>query len=708
MAKPYGSSPLTDPNSLGFEVDVTYVNAVEEVIIDTSAKTIALKVVGNLTTDGATLKAVYSLIKDAWLANSTLIKYEFPMQPITDEQFELINGWNWDKTGSSGITLSTASWSSNQTTYTTSAAHGLSVGDIITVAGVTPTGYNGTYVAVAGTTGSTIVVDELTDPGTYTSGGTVANYLTTPYLIRTGGWAVKNVNGNNEEEWTGVVTLGTLGSTDQVYYQLVDQAEASVDFLLTNNVNQAIQVYEDTNADGTPDYDKTTYLKIFVREYEKLYAQSQISDIGISTLLTQAYRYPLTNSADLKIQVTTANIDTQLDSGYPSAPGIPDTGDYAKVNITYLTDFINDVEFNVLSAAASAGSYSLGDVVKDGQNRWYNCTTAGTIDATDANDLGAMAGAGTATFDPYVGERLIGATYYPFTVIIDADTTEGTSITTASFSTNELTFTTSAAHGISVGDVVTISDVTPVGYNGVYIARSGTTGSTIVVDDDVDPGSYTSGGRASRSIDNYSNGTVDYLDVYTSVQYQLQLDSDIDAHDATVTGKTANALLSFVGDNLVTTTGVYIDSFNSTNTNNLVFTDAIGTADIQFPFVASLRVNFGTNLQDDQFAEYWVFFTNANGNQFGTANAIIVDDADGIDMAGTVNPAWPTKRPFVDHTFDYDFNTQGGRTQATNAAITAVGLGLGTGQYVSATSTIARNTANSVTLTAALERNYTA
>ena len=139
-----------------------------------------------------------------------------------------------------------------------------------------------------------------------------------------------------------------------------------------------------------------------------------------------------------------------------------------------------------------------------------------------------------------------------------------------------------------------------------------------------------------------------------------------------------------------------------------MFTDAIGTADIQFPFVASLRVNFGTNLQDDQFAEYWVFFTNANGNQFGTANAIIVDDADGIDMAGTVNPAWPTKRPFVDHTFDYDFNTQGGRTQATNAAITAVGLGLGTGQYVSATSTIARNTANSVTLTAALERNYTA
>jgi hypothetical protein len=56
--------------------------------------------------------------------------------------------------------------------------------------------------------------------------------------------------------------------------------------------------------------------------------------------------------------------------------------------------------------------------------------------------------------------------------------------------------------------------------------------------------------------------------------------------------------------------------------------------------------------------------------------------------------------------FDYDNNVQGGRTAGTNADITAVALGLSTGQYVKATGTIAKSKANSVSLVAPLERNY--
>jgi len=618
MSKPYGSSPVTDPDQMAFEVDVSYIDAVEELIINTSAKTIALKVVGNLTTDGATLKAVYSKIKDAWLANATLIKFDFPMQPITDEQFELINGWNWDKVGSSGLTLSTASWASDEITYTTSAAHGISIGDVITVTGVTPTGYNGTYVTVTGTTGSTIVVDELVDPGTYSTGGTVANYLTTPGLIRTGGWAVVNANGNNEEIWTGVVTLGALGSTDQVYYQQNNEAEAPVDFLLTNNVNQAVQVYRDDNADAVPDFDYRTYFKIFVREYEKLYAQSAIADIGITTLASQAYRYPLTNAADLKIQVTTANLASELDA---NLDGTPDVGDYAKIDITYLRDSNGDVYTVLGNYNPASTAYVIGDVVKDtGNNRWYDCIVGYTSDATQPS-------ANATNWQAYEGERLIGTTYYPFTIIVDADNT--------------------------VGPLV--------------------------------------------------GGSVGYTKVYTGVQYELAQNVDIDDGTGTVTGKTANALLTFVGDQLVTQTGVYIDSFSANDTNSLTFTDATGVTGITFPFVASLTVNFGTNLQNDSAAKYWVFFTNANGNQFGTSNAIIVQDNDDVDMAGTIGGATS-----ISHTFDYDGNVQGGRTPITPAPITAVGIGLVTGQYVVATETINRSTANAVTLTASFERNYDA
>lgn len=572
----YTDDPVFDPDELGYTVDVAFASSAEEIVINTTAKTIALKVQGNLTTDGATIKAVYSKLKDAWRVNTTLIKFPFPMGPITDEQFEMINGWNWDKTETSG-----------------------------------------------------------------------AATQTTVELLRTGGWSVVNTSGNITEEWFNVITLGTLGdlltSTDQVYYQQVNTDTASVNFKLTGKVNQAVQSFSDPNGDGnvSDGFNRRTYFKIFVREWQKLYAQSELSEIGVTTLSPQAYRFPLSNSTDLKITVTAANLATQLDA---NSDGIPDTGVYGNVRITYLRD-ANNAFYTVLGDFASSTAYVVGNVVKDTSNsRWYKCILGYTSTATLPN-------ANTTNWAAYEGERLIGSVYYPYTVIIDADTSVGATV----------------------------------------------------------------------------SGAARTAEIYTAVQYFLRQSTDIDVSGTlgtapTVTGKTASSLLRFVGDQLVTSTGVYVDSFNANDTNVITFTDALGTAR-NFPFVASLTVNFGANLQNDQYARYWVFFTNDDagsntGRDFGTTSAIIVKDADGNDMAGAVNPSWPTKRAFVSHTYNYDSNDQRGAgtynsgdgvgdSAKTDAPITVVGLGLGTGQYVISTGTsIQRNTANAVTLTAALERNY--
>ncbi len=45
---------------------------------------------------GVTLQAVYSFLKEEWRTDANLIRYPFPMTPITDEQFELANGWDFD------------------------------------------------------------------------------------------------------------------------------------------------------------------------------------------------------------------------------------------------------------------------------------------------------------------------------------------------------------------------------------------------------------------------------------------------------------------------------------------------------------------------------------------------------------------------------------------------------------------------------------
>lgn len=567
----YSELPIIDPDELSFSVhsealfSTAFAASADELVINTTTRTIGLKVQGLLDQDGATLKAVYSKLKDAWRVDSTLIRFPFPMGPITDEQFELINGWNWDKTQTSG-----------------------------------------------------------------------AATQTTVELLRTGGWSVVS-GGVDLERWTNVITLGSLGALDQVYFQQVGETEASINFKLTGKVNQAIQVYSDPNGDGnTADgFSKLTYLKLFVREWEKLYAQSEIFDIGVATILPQAYRYPLTNSADLKIAVTDANLVSQLDA---DADGVPDTGVYANINITYLRDSNGDV-YNVIGDYTQPTVYAIGAVVRDtGNQRWYKCilgyTSAATLPSANATNWAA-----------YEGERLIGSNYYPYTVIVDGDTTVGP----------------------------------------------------------------TASGSARTN------------QIYTGIQYNLRQALDIDASTGSVTGKTATSLLRFVGDTLVTSSGVYIDSFNSQDTNSITFTDASGVART-FPYVAALTVNFGTNLQDDQFSKYWVFFTNDDAGlntarDFGTTDAIIVKDADGNDMAADINPGWPTKRTAASHTYNYDSNDQRGSgtfnsgdgvgdSAKTNAPITVVGIGLKTGQYVSATGVIEKSTANSVTITSSLERNY--
>lgn len=67
-------------------------------------------------------------------------------------------------------------------TATSTTAHGIAVGDDFTVSGIVPAAYNGTWTAIAGTAGSTLVWDTglTVDPGA----------ITTPGQLNAGGGAV--------------------------------------------------------------------------------------------------------------------------------------------------------------------------------------------------------------------------------------------------------------------------------------------------------------------------------------------------------------------------------------------------------------------------------------------------------------------------------------------------------------------------------------
>lgn len=214
--------------------------------------------------------------------------------------------------------------------------------------------------------------------------------------------------------------------------------------------------------------------------------------------------------------------------------------------------------------------------------------------------------------------------------------------------------------------------------------------------------------RSFHVIIDGNNKTAEQL--YMAVQSALRKATDIDAGAGTKTGKITNSLLEFVGDTLKTkadsTGGVFIDNYLPADINRLVFVDDGGT-ERTFPYTATLTINFGDNLKDDANAIYRVFFSNDDagdnaGADFGTASAILVNDASGSAMSASVGGVSSVQR-----TFAYDTNVQrGAASAATDAPITAVGIGLSTGQYVKATGTISRSTGNAITLTASLERNY--
>ena len=199
--------------------------------------------------------------------------------------------------------------------------------------------------------------------------------------------------------------------------------------------------------------------------------------------------------------------------------------------------------------------------------------------------------------------------------------------------------------------------------------------------------------------------------IYEGVQWLLRKTTNINSGTGTggtsstsYLGNVTNELVNFVGNDLYTqldgTGGVYIQNTQTADINRIHFTDDTGTIRTP-PFVAALTLQFGANLVNDAAAIYRVYFTSTPSGSFGTSAAVLVNNASSNPMSGNVSGS--TSLTF---TYAYDSDNQGGRTPGTDAAITVVAIGLATAQYVLATGVIGRNTTNSVSLAAPLERNY--
>jgi len=224
----------------------------------------------------------------------------------------------------------------------------------------------------------------------------------TRYLIRTGGWTVRNAAGGVTQQWAGIIGLGFIESDDQLYY---DQGVGASVVQLTGQVNQAVQILSDPNGDGnTSDgFDFRTEFALFVREYGQAFGSADIASIGVDSMQAIAYRFPLGTAPDLKITAADTDIDSNGD-------GTADVAPYAAMSITYMPH-VNRGTW------ADATGYALDDVVQGSDGRWYIATIGGTSSGA-SSDLAGGSDAGV-TWVSFAGEREIGSDWYAFGVAID-------------------------------------------------------------------------------------------------------------------------------------------------------------------------------------------------------------------------------------------------------------------------------------------------
>lgn len=200
-----------------------------------------------------------------------------------------------------------------------------------------------------------------------------------------------------------------------------------------------------------------------------------------------------------------------------------------------------------------------------------------------------------------------------------------------------------------------------------------------------------------RVIINGNNATAEQI--YTKIQYLLRQNTDIDSGAGSVIGKTANALLSFTGDTLYTTLGVYIDGYNANDINRIKFIDQNGVERAE-PFTAAGSINFNAFLTDSGTGYYRMYFTTNPAGNYGSATAVTVKDAANTDITGIISGA---SIPF---TFAYDANVQGGRVAGTDAQVTIVAGNPSHAKPVVSTYTITKSVGQGITVTAEQDRGY--
>ena len=141
---------------------------------------------------------------------------------------------------------------------------------------------------------------------------------TTIKMIRDCGVAYVNASGVTTAMFACFVTLGTIAAgtsaASDLYFVQSSATNATPAYFThlhtgeSYGVNELIQIYSDTNGDGTADYDYRSYAKVFLRRAGYTFDESNNTDIGYTQLTYKKYNFPITHAVDAGVTVSDATL----------------------------------------------------------------------------------------------------------------------------------------------------------------------------------------------------------------------------------------------------------------------------------------------------------------------------------------------------------------------------------------------------------------
>ena len=505
-----------------------------------------------------------------------------------------------------------------------------------------------------------------------------------------------------------IISLGAMddSANDQAYYTNItgfDQTKTDLD--KTGELNENIQI---KGTGGTPD--TSNYFKAFLREEQKSFASyNLLTEQGLAALKFEAYRLPLANGTDIKA-IDNDNTISVTDAG--SLSGVK----YSELTIDY---FVGN-----LFETALVQSYVADDVIQDTAGRWARCTTGGTMDAAGVADY--TNNGGTALWEAYPGERLIGTEYFAFNRVLDVkDTTNGYSArlpeihSWAQYKLRQASDINDDVNGDAYGTINGNIAVPFTGFvgdtlhtkPGVFIDdyHSDDKNSIIFWDVTVDEGGVDTEGVPIVSTDQkfpftasgsllFSQNFVDEPDGETRYTMYFQYITSTAVTGVKITGSSgASATIDYTGDagklnHLLTNDYIKISGFTTETGNNGLWKC---TGDPTTNTIAADKVD-GVNPTDESVGDNCTVLENP----FESPGAIIVDNDSNADIDGEITSGT------IGWDFKYTTNNQGGRTPNSPAPIYVVALAYDGAQYTLVSSTITENTGINIAVNAVDELNY--